>query len=381
MTNSVLQEKEVSKHSWTLISNNIAIKKMDKSSFIYNETSIPIEIRSFFEIDTMEGGSNFQIILEFVKQGYNAKIRKGLGGKARTKLLWSSKLTECFKTKYPYIYEKFSKDNKVEDYVPYMIFKKIDKTYYNVSFCKSFEEYEDSVSMKGALIPKLEPVKRDREYNTYGEELRDSVVYEYLFNTRSHRWIDENILGLDSKESKGYQAMGILHHIGLKNNHKGIFEGINISNALSLLKNEIEDFNLIEDILIRLGKEAVTISLDNHVDEENDFPEGKEKFRLHRYRERNNKLVKKAKNLFIQEHGSLYCEACGINFERVYGERGMNFIEVHHKKLIAEMKNDEVTKIEDLAMLCSNCHSMIHRKPMITVEEMRVLIQSNRKFL
>ncbi|MDR4174430.1 HNH endonuclease, partial [Bacillus nitratireducens] len=69
------------------------------------------------------------------------------------------------------------------------------------------------------------------------------VVYEYLFNAKSHRWIDENILGLDSKESKGYQAMGILHHIGIKNDHKGIFEGINISDALSLLQKEMEDFN------------------------------------------------------------------------------------------------------------------------------------------
>ncbi|WP_235712681.1 HNH endonuclease [Bacillus mycoides] len=69
-----------------------------------------------------------------------------------------------------------------------------------------------------------------------------------------------------------------------------------------------------------------------------------------------------------------------MDFERIYGDRGRDFIEAHHRKPISEMKNDETTKIEDLAMLCSNCHSMIHRKPLVTVEELRVLIQSKRNF-
>ncbi|MCU5358372.1 HNH endonuclease [Bacillus cereus] len=375
MVNLALQEKEISKHSWTLKSNNIAIKKMDKSSFVNNETGIPIDIRSFFEIDVMKEDSTFQITLEFMQQDHPARIRKGLGEKARTKLLWSSKLTEYVQTKYPNIYEKFRRDNKVEDNVPYMIFKKIDKKLYKVSFSTSLEEYEGTGSVQVTSLPKLEPVKRNREYSSYVDKIRDSVVYEYLFNAKSHRWIDENILALDSKESKGYQAMGILHHIGLKNDHKGIFEGMDISDALSLLQKEMEDFNPIKDVLIRLSEEAITITLDKHVDEEDDFPEGKEKFRLHRYRERNNKLVKQAKERFIQVHGRLYCEACGMDFERIYGDRGRDFIEAHHRKPISEMKNDETTKIEDLAMLCSNCHSMIHRKPLVTVEELRVLIQ------
>ncbi|MGH0414324.1 hypothetical protein [Bacillus cereus] len=37
MVNSALKEKEISKHPWALKSNNIAMKKMDKSSFINME--------------------------------------------------------------------------------------------------------------------------------------------------------------------------------------------------------------------------------------------------------------------------------------------------------------------------------------------------------
>ncbi|MGM2755184.1 HNH endonuclease, partial [Bacillus cereus group sp. Bce019] len=60
-----------------------------------------------------------------MNQDYLARIRKGLGEKARTKLLWPSKLSEYVQMKYPNIYEEFRKDNKVDDNVPYMIFKKI----------------------------------------------------------------------------------------------------------------------------------------------------------------------------------------------------------------------------------------------------------------
>ena len=36
------------KHSWTLLSDNIAIKKLDKSSFLHNGTGIPKEFVPYF---------------------------------------------------------------------------------------------------------------------------------------------------------------------------------------------------------------------------------------------------------------------------------------------------------------------------------------------
>jgi hypothetical protein len=49
-------------------------------------------------------------------------------------------------------------------------------------------------------VPKLEPVSRSREYSSYDDEIRDKVVYEYLFHSRSHRWLDENIIGVMSRK-------------------------------------------------------------------------------------------------------------------------------------------------------------------------------------
>lgn len=92
------------------------------------------------------------------------------------------------------------------------------------------------------------------------------------------------------------------------------------------------------------------------------YPEGKEKLRKHIQKERNTKLIRDAKKAFKEKHGRLYCEICGIDFEKIYGKLGNDFIEAHHnKQQVSNMQEETTTKIKDLLMLCPNCHSMVHR--------------------
>ena len=61
-----------------------------------------------------------------------------------------------------------------------------------------------------------------------------------------------------------------------------------------------------------------------------------------------------------------YCNICGFDFEKVYGKQGQDYIEVHHITpigILSSAKGYEGTDPEnDLIPLCSNCHSMIHRR-------------------
>ena len=70
------------------------------------------------------------------------------------------------------------------------------------------------------------------------------------------------------------------------------------------------------------------------------------------------------------------CSVCGFKFEDKYGEIGKNFIEVHHSVPVSQMGEDHVVDpIKELFPLCSNCHSMIHRKnPPFTIEELKNII-------
>lgn len=57
------------------------------------------------------------------------------------------------------------------------------------------------------------------------------------------------------------------------------------------------------------------------------------------YRERNPKVIQRAKEKFIQEHnGPLYCEICGFDFYKTYGELGGDFIEGHHTLPVSQLE-------------------------------------------
>ena len=66
-------------------------------------------------------------------------------------------------------------------------------------------------------------------------------------------------------------------------------------------------------------------------DEDSAFPEGKEKYRLHRDIERNSKIAKTAKEKRIFKTGRLQCDVCSFDFKETYGQLGEGFIEAHHK--------------------------------------------------
>ena len=102
--------------------------------------------------------------------------------------------------------------------------------------------------------------------------------------------------------------------------------------------------------------------------------EGKVLTRLHRYRERSRALVEAKKKDVLQKQGCLRCEACGFNFAEAYGPDGEGIIDVHHTKPIHTLKPDAKTKLAELAVLCSNCHRVVHSKrPWLSVEQVREL--------
>jgi 5-methylcytosine-specific restriction protein A len=79
---------------------------------------------------------------------------------------------------------------------------------------------------------------------------------------------------------------------------------------------------------------------------------------LHERIERNRKLAERAKEL----HGFI-CQVCGFNFERFYGSLGREFIIAHHKTPLAKLATSGPVALSpesDFAVVCANCHAMIH---------------------
>ena len=44
------------------------------------------------------------------------------------------------------------------------------------------------------------------------------------------------------------------------------------------------------------------------------------------------------------------------------GDLGKGYIEAHHTRPVAKLVTGERTKVSDLALVCANCHRMLHRQ-------------------
>lgn len=118
-----------------------------------------------------------------------------------------------------------------------------------------------------------------------------------------------------------------------------------------------------------------TIFENGSIEEEEEYPEGRVLTQLHKRRERNATVARKKKAKVLRESGALACEVCGFDFHVFYGELGEGFAECHHRKPLADLSKEKKTKLSDLAIVCPNCHRMLHRtRPWKSVEELAILV-------
>jgi 5-methylcytosine-specific restriction protein A len=100
-------------------------------------------------------------------------------------------------------------------------------------------------------------------------------------------------------------------------------------------------------------------------------------YAFHRKIERNRTAAKQAKKF----HGTV-CQACDLDFEKRYGAIGKGFIEAHHLKPIATLEEGVAVTYDvaaDFAVLCANCHRMIHRSDDSSdLNKFREMVQSNK---
>ncbi len=159
-----------------------------------------------------------------------------------------------------------------------------------------------------------------------------------------------NFLALDpSYEGTGMKSYSKLDQI-LFNKYSGNRE------LLNQLARNIRNTTLDLELSNRLK------GLDSTDEDSFQVQEGEVIYKLHKYRERNSRINKKKKELALKRYGSLQCEVCGFDFFQTYGERGKGYIECHHKVPLSNLEPGTETKLDDLALVCANCHRILHRK-------------------
>jgi hypothetical protein len=89
--------------------------------------------------------------------------------------------------------------------------------------------------------------------------------------------------------------------------------------------------------------------------------EGDKRLAQHFRRERNRAIVRAKKNAVVAATGQLACEACDFDFKGRYGKFGEGFCEVHHRQPLGATEGRRTTSLKDLAIVCSNCHRILHK--------------------
>lgn len=140
-----------------------------------------------------------------------------------------------------------------------------------------------------------------------------------------------------------------------------------------------EEVRLLAELIKSKRKE---VKLEDFINTESDeeFMEGRVIEKIHKKLERSGSAPKRKKEYVLKKKGKLVCEACGFNFEKVYGTLGEGFAECHHQVVLSSLGGVAATRLSDLAIVCSNCHKMLHRKrPWMTIDELRRIIPDEFK--
>jgi hypothetical protein len=104
--------------------------------------------------------------------------------------------------------------------------------------------------------------------------------------------------------------------------------------------------------------------------------EGRIKLKTHRTRERDSSITRAKKQAIWESQHKFECEVCGFDFAVRYGKYGAMFIECHHRMPLKNADNNagQDTRPEDLALVCANCHRMLHRNEWPTVEDLKTIL-------
>ncbi len=120
--------------------------------------------------------------------------------------------------------------------------------------------------------------------------------------------------------------------------------------------------------------DAYLASLSLNVDDQFAI-EGNISLRQHLVRERSQYLSALKKSEAIEKNGWLVCEACGFSSQNLPPAISSGAFETHHIVPLSKAMSEIKTRINDLSLLCANCHRMIHKtSPLLSINDFSQLL-------
>lgn len=74
------------------------------------------------------------------------------------------------------------------------------------------------------------------------------------------------------------------------------------------------------------------------------------------------------------------CAVCDRDYSKLLDARGVRVLQVHHKRMLSKSEAETRTTLNDLAVVCANCHLLLHldpRKPLAVSQLKNMLATDN----
>ena len=348
-----------SAYSWDVMSEDVAIKHMDKSTFLHHEISIPREIVSFFSLPEKGLPEPRLIQLMLGPGAYDAHIHMDQMG-SRYRLYWKTDFSEQIIDRFPYIYRKYALDEEFDEEKPVMRFERMDQDVYRIDLIESAATHEDIGT----------------DTTDWTDQELEAAIYAYF--TMLHKEIK-------GRKYNRAEVIRQLRSLELINRSRGSveFRLQNISTVLQdlchpVIHGYLPRMNIGQEISERIRK----IVFDRKFLNERDYTPTSDQAELER---RTGVLLGKGLagtprgqphprkmqtsqetfemdpliKAWVLQHAQGTCELCRQPgpFRSKHGEW---FLETHHVVPLADGGSDT---IGNTVALCPNCHRKCHVSP------------------
>lgn len=193
--------------------------------------------------------------------------------------------------------------------------------------------------------------KNDNRIKELSETLNGLLLYPKDSKTEKYR----NINGV-------YMKLANFARFDSSYSGKGFTHGNKLERVIwdEYSNNRTELRKAADAIRAFSGVDVLDAGLSDDDQGEMETREGKLLFKIHLSRERNRTIILKKKQIALRNSGRLFCEICGFDFQKQYIGTARPFIECHHKRPLVNLRPGQRTSLEDLILVCSNCHRMLH---------------------
>jgi len=206
-------DDDVQSDSWETQFGTVAIKTMDRTSFLYHGSGIPVEIRNFFNINSIIPGKIDPIQLLFKNNIYEAKIRIDRQPNPRTQILWHADFENTIKTVLPKWCEHFSTSHNILPESPKMRFIKTNSpTQYAIEFIEP-EKILADISSDQDESEEEKSATEGRMVQFYGKRYERDP--DNRLKAIEYHGLQCSICGFDFYKAYGDRGQGFIeiHHI------------------------------------------------------------------------------------------------------------------------------------------------------------------------